>query len=69
MIENVLAAAAEIHANRTQHVNFSESTEVIKPLTAEEKAIKLQELQERLAQKKLERLQREKEEEKKKRKP
>ncbi|KAJ3050310.1 hypothetical protein HK097_008720 [Rhizophlyctis rosea] len=40
--------AAEAHAIKTQHVNFSESTQAIKPLTAEEKAAKLAELQERL---------------------
>ncbi len=42
-------AAAEFHASKTEHQNFSESTEVLKPLTAEEKAAKLQELKEKLA--------------------
>eukprot|EP00842_Homolaphlyctis_polyrhiza_P003178 jgi/Hompol1/3861/HPOL_006791-RA len=44
-------AAAEAHAVRTQHVNFSESTMAIKPLTPEEKAEKLKQLQARLAAK------------------
>ncbi|KAJ3305407.1 hypothetical protein HDV03_001501 [Kappamyces sp. JEL0829] len=43
------ASAAEWHAAKTQHVNFSESTQAIKPLTAEEKAKKVEELQARLA--------------------
>ena len=29
--------AAELHANRTGHANFSESTDEIKPLSADEK--------------------------------
>ncbi|KAH9256740.1 hypothetical protein BASA81_005034 [Batrachochytrium salamandrivorans] len=41
-------AAAELHAVKTQHVNFSESTMVITPLTPEEKAQKLKDLQARL---------------------
>ncbi|ORY83089.1 hypothetical protein BCR37DRAFT_386970 [Protomyces lactucae-debilis] len=45
------AQAAQVHAETTQHVNFSESTETIKPLTEEEKAAKLQMLKERLAAK------------------
>ena len=44
-------AAAEFHAAKTQHVNFSESTEEIKPLTEEEKAEKLAELKRKLAEK------------------
>ncbi|KAL2916418.1 hypothetical protein HK105_204174 [Polyrhizophydium stewartii] len=43
------SSAAERHAMRTQHVNFSESTTAIKPLTPEEKAERLKELQARLA--------------------
>jgi len=42
---------AEFHASRTEHTNFEESTEVIKPLTEEEKKAKLSELRERLAAK------------------
>jgi hypothetical protein len=38
------AAAAERHALKTEHVNFSESTTAIKPLTEEEKEAKLAEL-------------------------
>ncbi|TPX59748.1 hypothetical protein SpCBS45565_g07667 [Spizellomyces sp. 'palustris'] len=45
------AAAAEFHAVKSGHTNFSESTEAIKPLTEEEKAAKLAELQARLAAK------------------
>ena len=62
------AAAAETHAYKTQHVNFSESTTAIKPLTAEEKAQKLKELQELLKVKRAERELREKEEAKTKEK-
>lgn len=42
---------AEFHASKTEHVDFSESTEEIAPLTEEEKAAKLVELRERLAEK------------------
>ncbi|CAG8528034.1 15662_t:CDS:2 [Acaulospora colombiana] len=56
--------AAERHATRTGHVNFSESTTVIKPLTEEEKAEKLAELKKRMAEKRELRLLQEKEEEK-----
>ncbi|KND05200.1 uncharacterized protein SPPG_00860 [Spizellomyces punctatus DAOM BR117] len=45
------AAAAEFHAVKSGHTNFSESTEAIKPLTEEEKKAKLGELQARLAAK------------------
>lgn len=45
------ATAAQHHAERTQHTQFSESTDVIKPLSAEEKAEKLKLIQERLAAK------------------
>ncbi|KAJ3415688.1 hypothetical protein HDV05_004366 [Chytridiales sp. JEL 0842] len=46
------ATAAEMHAVKTQHQNFSESTEAIKPLTEEEKQAKLAELRARMAQRK-----------------
>ncbi|KAF9158901.1 hypothetical protein DFQ26_007115 [Actinomortierella ambigua] len=46
------AEAAQRHAMRTEHVNFAESTQVIKPLTEEEKAAKLAELKQKLAEKK-----------------
>lgn len=62
------SAAAETHAYRTQHVNFSESTTAIKPLTEEEKAQKVKELQELLKVKRAERELREKEEAKTKEK-
>ncbi|OAD76805.1 C2H2-type zinc finger transcription factor [Phycomyces blakesleeanus NRRL 1555(-)] len=45
------STAAERHAIRTQHQNFSESTEVIAPLSEEEKKQKLAELKARLAEK------------------
>ena len=44
-------AAAEYHATKTEHQDFSESTEEIAPLTEEEKKVKLDELRERLAAK------------------
>jgi UBX domain-containing protein 1/4 len=44
-------AQAQFHAEKTEHQNFSESTEEIKPLTEEEKKAKLEELRERLAAK------------------
>lgn len=44
-------AQAEFHASKTQHVDFSESTEEIAPLTEEQKKQKLQELREKLAAK------------------
>ena len=44
-------AAAQFHAEKTGHDDFSESTEEIAPLTAEEKKQKLQELKEKLAEK------------------
>ncbi|CAG8496181.1 8911_t:CDS:2 [Acaulospora morrowiae] len=58
------ASAAERHATKTGHVQFSESTTAIKPLTEEEKAEKLAELKQRLAEKRELRLLQEKEEEK-----
>jgi UBX domain-containing protein 1/4 len=44
-------AAAQFHAEKTGHDDFSESTEVIAPLTEEEKKQKLEELREKLAAK------------------
>lgn len=44
-------AQAEWHASKTDHTNFSESTEEIAPLTEEEKKAKLEELRERAAAK------------------
>lgn len=44
-------AEAEYHASKTEHQDFSESTEEIQPLTEEEKKAKLSELRERLAAK------------------
>ncbi|KAF9425895.1 UBX domain-containing protein 1 [Podila epigama] len=54
-------SAAQRHAMRTEHVNFAESTTVIKPLTEEEKKEKLAELKQRLAEKRAAKLQEEKE--------
>lgn len=44
-------AQAEYHATKTEHVDFSESTEELAPLTEEEKAARLEELRARLAEK------------------
>ncbi|EFQ98738.1 hypothetical protein MGYG_01756 [Nannizzia gypsea CBS 118893] len=44
-------AQAEFHASKTEHVDFSESTEEIAPLTEEEKKAKLEDLRQRLAEK------------------
>ncbi|KAJ5907846.1 Ubiquitin-associated/translation elongation factor EF1B N-terminal eukaryote [Penicillium taxi] len=44
-------AQAEFHASKSQHVDFSESTEEIAPLTDEQKTQRLAELRERLAAK------------------
>ena len=44
-------AQAEFHATKTGHVDFSESTEEIAPLTEEEKKEKLEELRRKLAEK------------------
>eukprot|EP00752_Nemacystus_decipiens_P014348 g12765.t1 len=41
--------AAELHAHKTGHSDFSESTDVIKPLTPEEKAAKLARMKELIA--------------------
>ena len=45
-------AAAEFHASKTEHTDFSESTDEIAPLTEEEKANKLSALRGKLAAKK-----------------
>jgi hypothetical protein len=45
-------AQAEWHASKTEHQNFEESTEEIKPLTEEEKKAKLAELREKMSAKK-----------------
>lgn len=44
-------AQAELHATKTGHVDFSESTEEIAPLTEEEKRAKLEELRRKLTEK------------------
>ena len=44
-------AQAEFHAEKTEHVNFSQSTEEIAPLTETEKKARLDELRERLREK------------------
>lgn len=44
-------AQAEFHASKSQHVDFSESTEELKPLTEEEKKAKLEDLRQKLAAK------------------
>ncbi|KNE63449.1 hypothetical protein AMAG_08575 [Allomyces macrogynus ATCC 38327] len=41
---------AQLHGTKTGHANFSESTEIIKPLTPEEKAAKLAALQAKMAE-------------------
>ncbi|KAJ3120249.1 hypothetical protein HK100_012882 [Physocladia obscura] len=46
------AAAAEFHAVKSGHQNFSESTQAIKPLTEEEKKAKLEELKAKMAARK-----------------
>ncbi|CAG8512653.1 11131_t:CDS:2 [Diversispora eburnea] len=56
------ANSAERHAIKSGHVNFSESTTAIKPLTEEEKAAKKEELKRVLAEKRELRLIQEKEE-------
>lgn len=44
-------AAAQFHAEKSGHDDFSESTEALAPLTEEEKATKVAELQRKLAEK------------------
>ncbi|KAI9598233.1 ubiquitin-related domain-containing protein [Syncephalis fuscata] len=58
------ASFAERHATISGHVNFAESAEAIKPLTEEERAEKLQELKQRMAEKRELLKQQEKEEQK-----
>merc|ERR1712232_1361815 len=48
-------ANLELHANKTGHSDFEESTESIKPLTAEEKAEKVKKIKELLAAKRAQR--------------
>ena len=45
-------AQAEFHGSKTAHVNFSESTEEIAPLTEEQKKEKLAELRQKAMEKK-----------------
>ncbi|KFA63841.1 hypothetical protein S40285_04456 [Stachybotrys chlorohalonatus IBT 40285] len=45
-------ALASYHASKTEHTDFSQSTEAIAPLTEEQKTAKLKELRERLQAKK-----------------
>ncbi|KAI8322586.1 hypothetical protein GQ54DRAFT_274221 [Martensiomyces pterosporus] len=56
---------AEYHATKSGHQDFSESTEVVKPLTEEEKKQKLGDLQAKLAEKRKKREEEEKEEQRK----
>lgn len=56
------AEFAEMHAVKTQHSNFSESTEEVAPLTAEEKAEKLKEIESKMHARRMEREAKEKEE-------
>lgn len=44
-------AQAEFHASKTEHTDFSESTEELAPLTEEQKAERLEELRQKLAAK------------------
>mmetsp|Transcript_21232 Transcript_21232/g.30758 ORF Transcript_21232/g.30758 Transcript_21232/m.30758 type:complete len:549 (-) Transcript_21232:229-1875(-) len=55
-------ANLELHANKTGHSDFEESTTVVKPLTAEEKAAKIEEIKNLLKAKRTEREFAEKEE-------
>lgn len=48
-------ANLELHANKTGHSDFEESTTEVKPLTAEEKAAKIQEIKDLLKAKRAER--------------
>ncbi|KAB5525612.1 UBA/TS-N domain-containing protein [Coniochaeta sp. 2T2.1] len=57
-------ALASYHASKTDHTDFSESTEEIAPLTEEQKAAKLEELRERLAAKRAAQAEKDKEEHK-----
>ncbi len=53
-------AEVEFHAAKTQHTDFSESTEEKKPLTDEEKAEQVRKLEEKMKQKRKEREEKEK---------
>jgi thiol-disulfide isomerase/thioredoxin len=53
-------ANLELHANKTGHSDFQESTEAVKPLTAEEKAAKIAEIKNLLKAKRAEREEQEK---------
>lgn len=55
-------ALASYHASKTEHTDFSESTEEIAPLTEEQKAAKLEELRARLAAKRAAQAEKDKEE-------
>jgi hypothetical protein len=55
-------ANLELHANKTGHADFEESTDQVKPLTAEEKAAKLSEIKELVKAKRQEREEKEKSE-------
>jgi hypothetical protein len=44
-------AQAEFHASKTEHTDFSESTEELAPLTEEQKKERLEELRQKLATK------------------
>lgn len=55
-------AALEYHAMKTNHSNFSESTEEKKPLTEEERKEQMKILEERLKEKRKERINKEQEE-------
>ncbi|KAL2374957.1 UBX domain-containing protein [Blastomyces gilchristii SLH14081] len=57
-------AQAEFHASKTEHVDFSESTEEIAPLTEEEKKARLEELRQKLAAKKAQMLEQDKSDQK-----
>ncbi|XP_074649180.1 UBX domain-containing protein 1-like isoform X2 [Tubulanus polymorphus] len=54
--------AVQLHAARSGHSNFSESTEEIKPLTEEEKQEQLARIQEKLKEKRVEKAKKEQEE-------
>jgi len=58
-------ALAEFHATKTEHTDFSESTDEIAPLTEEEKKAKLEDLRLKLAAKRATQSEQEKEERKK----
>lgn len=57
-------AQAEFHGSKTDHTNFSESTEEIAPLTEEEKKQRLEELKQKLASKRAAQAQQDKEDHK-----